>query len=70
MKKIFLFILLLLFIPLFVNAETCDMDKISIESIQLSSKSDNIDEKSQPVKEEIPYGKIRRPELQVGSLGR
>lgn len=49
MKKIFLFILLLLFIPLFVNAETCDMDKISIESIQLSSKSDNIDEKSQPV---------------------
>ena len=45
MKKFILLILLfLLYIPLFVNAETCDTDKISISSITIESKSDSVEE--------------------------
>ena len=45
MKKFMLPILLfLLFIPLYVNAETCDTDKISISSISLDKKSENVTE--------------------------
>ena len=45
MKKFILPILLfLLFIPIFVNAETCDTDKITISSITMESKSDNVEE--------------------------
>lgn len=45
MKKIILSILLfVLFIPFFVNAETCDLDKISISSITIEEKSDNVEE--------------------------
>ena len=45
MKKLLLAILLLLiFIPFYVNAETCDTDKITISSITVESKSDNVEE--------------------------
>ena len=45
MKKIILPILLfVMFIPFYVNAETCDTDKISISSITVESKSDNVEE--------------------------
>ena len=43
MKKFILPILLfLMFIPLYVNAETCDTDKISISSITLRDKTENV----------------------------
>ena len=45
MKKFMLPILLfLLIIPLYVNAETCDTDKITISSITLEDKTDNVEE--------------------------
>lgn len=48
MKKFLLPILLfLMFIPLYVNAEACDTNKISIENIAIESKSDNVKELSQ-----------------------
>ena len=48
MKKFILPILLfLMFIPLYVNAETCDSEKITIENIAVESKSDNVEELSQ-----------------------
>jgi len=36
-----------MFIPLYVNAETCDTNKITIENIAVESKSDNVEELSQ-----------------------
>ena len=52
MKKyinvIFVFIMLL-FIPLGVNAEnTCDASKVTVKSIELVSKTDNVEEKNNP----------------------
>ena len=45
MKKYILPILLLMmFIPFVVNAETCNTDKITISSISVESKSDNVEE--------------------------
>lgn len=45
MKKFILPILLfLMFIPLYVNAETCDTDKITIDNITIENKSDNVKE--------------------------
>ena len=45
MKKLILSLLLIaMFIPFVVNAETCDIDKISISSISLKEKSDNVEE--------------------------
>ena len=45
MKKLILPILLfMMFIPFIVNAETCDTDKISISSITVAEKSDNVEE--------------------------
>ncbi len=47
MKKVFLFILFL-FIPFYIYADTkCDTNKIHIKSIELESKSDNVEEKSE-----------------------
>ncbi len=43
MKKcLTLFLLFMIFIPFIVNAETCDTDKISISSIMIEDKSDNV----------------------------
>ena len=45
MKKLTLTILLfMMFIPFYVNAETCDTDKVSLSSITMNSKSDNVEE--------------------------
>ncbi len=45
MKKFILPILLfLMFIPVVANAETCDTEKITISSITLEDKSDNVEE--------------------------
>ena len=45
MKKFILPVLLfLMFIPFYVNAETCDTDKITISSITMENKSDNVEE--------------------------
>ena len=45
MKKFLLLILFFaMFIPMFVNAETCDTDKISITSIAMESKLDSVEE--------------------------
>ena len=45
MKKFILPILLfLMFIPFVANAETCDTDKITISSITVENKSDNVEE--------------------------
>ena len=45
MKKVIIFIILL-FIPFIVKAESCDVDKISIKSITLVEKTDNVVEVS------------------------
>lgn len=43
MKKVlFLVLMFMLFIPIYVDAETCDMDKISISSITMEEKSENV----------------------------
>lgn len=45
MKRVLqLIIICILFIPLLVNAETCDNDKVSISSITVDDKSDNVEE--------------------------
>lgn len=46
-KKILLPILFLL-IPLVINAETCEPEKVVIESIEINNKTDNVIEKSAP----------------------
>ena len=45
-KYIFTIILLILFIPYIVNAETCDTNKISISSIEIENQSDDVEELS------------------------
>ena len=43
MKKLLLpIILFIMFLPFYVNAETCDTDKITISSITIENKSDNV----------------------------
>ena len=44
MKKSFIFFILFLLIPFFVKAEVCDVDKISINSIEVEEKSNNTQE--------------------------
>ena len=45
MKKLLLPVFLfVMFIPFYVNAETCDTDKITIRSITMESKSDSVEE--------------------------
>ncbi len=43
-KKIYLFLLFIMFIPFYVKAETCDTNKVSISSISIEQKSDNVKE--------------------------
>ena len=40
--KLISVILLIMFIPFIVKAETCDTDKISISAITVAEKSDNV----------------------------
>ena len=66
MKKFILtFLLLIMFIPFFVNAETCDTDKIVISSIAIDSKSDNVEE----IDEATFSGKDLNLNLSMTSVG-
>ncbi len=48
MKKVLqLIIICFLFIPLLVNAEECNNDKVSISSITMEDKSNNVEELSE-----------------------
>ena len=47
-KLLLVFIISIMFMPFVVNAETCENDKISIESIETKSISDNAVEKNDP----------------------
>ena len=46
-KYLLLFFLFVMFIPFMVNAETCENDKITISSITVDNKSDNVEELSE-----------------------
>ena len=48
MKKILLFALFLVLIPLFVRAETCDTNSVFISSITVEEQSDNVVEVEEP----------------------
>ena len=48
-KLLLVFIISIMFIPFVVNAETCENDKVSIESIEIKNISDNVVEKTEPV---------------------
>lgn len=66
MKKFIIPILLLvMFIPFYVNAETCDTDKISISSITVDSKSDSVEE----LDEAIANGKNINLNLSMSEVG-
>ncbi len=66
MKKLLLPILLfMIFIPFVVNAETCDTEKITISSITLVNKSDNVEE----VEEATSSGKIINLNLSMSEVG-
>ena len=66
MKKLLLPILLfMMFIPFYVNAETCDTDKISISSIIVENKSDNVEE----VEEATASGKNINLNLSMSNVG-
>ena len=47
--KILPLFIFMMFIPFIVNAEKCEQDKITIESIEINNKSDNVTEKSESV---------------------
>jgi len=50
MKKIIISIILLItLIPSIVFAEECDIEKLTIESIKINTKTDNVIEKSEPI---------------------
>ena len=66
MKKImFTFLLLIFFIPYYVNAETCNIDKISISSITIENKTDNVIE----IKEATVVDKKIDLNISVSELG-
>ena len=44
MKKIILLMIIVMSIPFFVKAETCDSDKITISSIKIENKSESVNE--------------------------
>ena len=66
MKKLLLSLLLIaMFIPFVVNAKTCDTDKISISSISLKEKSDNVEE----LNEATAIGKSINLNLSMSNVG-
>lgn len=48
-KRIILILLFILFIPFVVNAENCEPEKITIESITIKNKSEKVLEKEAPI---------------------
>ena len=66
MKKImFTFLLLVFFIPYYVYAETCNIDKISISSITIENKTENVIE----IKEATVVDKKIDLNISVSELG-
>ena len=66
MKKYIIPILLfVLFIPFYVNAETCDTDKLTIEKIIVENKSDNVEE----LEKASASGKIINLNLSISNIG-
>ena len=66
MKKYLLLILVVvMLIPLYANAETCDKDKISINSITIESKSDSVEE----LESATASGKIINLNLSMSEVG-
>ncbi len=66
MKKLILpIIIFMMFIPFYVNAETCNTDKISISSITVESKSDNTEE----IEEASASGKNINLNLSMSEVG-
>ena len=59
---IFLFVM---FVPFLVNAEICEPEKVTIESIEISNKTNNVTEKSEPV----IHGKIIDLNLKMKKVG-
>lgn len=48
-KLVMLVMILLMLMPFMVNVETCDIDKITIDSVVIKEKTDNVIEVEQPV---------------------
>lgn len=64
-KLLFSIILFMMFMPMFVNAETCDTDKISISSITVESKTDSVEE----LDEATANGKSINLNLSMSNVG-
>lgn len=64
-KPILIVFLFILFLPFIVNAETCETNAITIESIEINNKSENVIEQSEPV----INGKILELELKMSEVG-
>lgn len=64
-KSILLILLLMIFIPCLVNAETCEPDKVTISSITINDKTDNVTEKKEPV----ISGRTLGLDLKMGEVG-
>jgi hypothetical protein len=54
-----------MFIPFVVNSETCDIDKMSIKSITIEDKSDNVEE----LNEATAKGKTINLNLSMSEVG-
>lgn len=65
MKKLLFILLFIVFIPVFAFAETCDNDQISISSITMEDKSDDVNE----VEKATSNGKNINLNLSMSSLG-
>ena len=52
----------MMFIPFVVNAETCDIDKMSIKSITIEDKSDNVEELKDLIIQELVNQKTEETE--------
>ena len=64
-KYLLLFLITLMFIPFIVKAETCDTSKITISSITLQNKSQNVNELS----EATASGKNNNLDLSMSNVG-
>ena len=66
MKKfVFIILLLVIFIPFYVNAETCDQNKVSISSISIENKSNKVEE----IEEAAVSGKSINLKLSMSNVG-
>jgi len=64
-RYILLFSIFIMFIPIFVNAETCDTDKVAISSITIENKSESVEE----LDEATANGKSINLNLSMSKIG-